>query len=104
VILWLRVCAIVNQSITIILIQCWLGISLPDTAMGGAIAGLAVAASRRPRRLLGCSAAPSNADVIGQLGIPAFLLSFSPPAAPDTATVSPFFRDTVRSLPAVDKR
>lgn len=51
VILWLRVCAIVNQSITIVLIQKWLGITLPDAAMGAAIAGLAVIALLTALRL-----------------------------------------------------
>lgn len=51
VIVWLRVCAIVNQSITIVLIQKWLGISLPDAAMGGAIVGLALIALLTALRL-----------------------------------------------------
>jgi two-component system sensor histidine kinase RegB len=44
VLLWLRVCAIVNQSVTIVVIERWLGIALPEYAMSAAIAALAVAA------------------------------------------------------------
>lgn len=42
--LWLRVCAVIGQSITVVVIQRWLGIELPVAAMGGVIAGLAVTA------------------------------------------------------------
>lgn len=44
VLLWLRVCAVIGQSITIAVIQRWLGIELPVAAMGGVIAGLAAVA------------------------------------------------------------
>ena len=42
--LWLRVCAVVGQSITLVVIERWLGIELPLTAMSVTIAALAVAA------------------------------------------------------------
>ena len=44
VLLWLRVCAVVGQSATIVVVQRWLGIELPVAAMSVAIAALAVAA------------------------------------------------------------
>lgn len=43
-ILWLRVCAVVGQSITVVVIQRWLGIVLPVAAMSAVIAGLAATA------------------------------------------------------------
>jgi two-component system, sensor histidine kinase RegB len=42
--LWLRVCAVVGQSVTIVVIERWLGIVLPLTAMSVVIAALAVTA------------------------------------------------------------
>lgn len=44
VLLWLRVCAVIGQSLTIAVIQRWLGVPLPVAAMGGVIAGLVVVA------------------------------------------------------------
>ena len=44
VLVWLRVCAVVNQAITIVVIQRWLGIALPIAAMSAAMAALAATA------------------------------------------------------------
>jgi two-component system, sensor histidine kinase RegB len=49
--LWLRVCAVVGQSITIVVIERWLGIGLPLGAMSAAIAALAVTAVLTALRL-----------------------------------------------------
>ena len=51
VLLWMRLCALVGQSITIAVVCRWLGASLPVAAMGAVIAVLALIAALTALRL-----------------------------------------------------